>query len=201
MSIVQGKTDGRNARTERTRSKVVEAMLSLIDGGDLRPTARRVAEHANISLRSVFQHFADLESLLAAVADAQMGRLGQFISPEIGAGPLAERTRSFVRRRTELLETITPVRRAALLQEPFSEELARRLRWAHDMARAEIERTFAPELTAVSPDEGNDIVLALDVATNWSAWDTSRRLNGLSIEESKQVMERTIRALLNEARQ
>ena len=199
MSIVQRKTDGRNARTQRTRSAVVEAMLSLIDRGDLRPTARRVAERANISLRSVFQHFADLESLFAAVADAQLGRLTRLISQETGEGPLAERTRSFVERRAELLETITPVRRAALLQEPFSAELARRLRWAHDTARGEIERTFAPELAVVPADDGNEIVLALDVATNWSAWDTSRRLNGLPIEDSKRVMERTITALLKEA--
>jgi hypothetical protein len=86
----------------------------------------------------VFQHFDDLESLYATVSDAQMARMSHFISQETGAGPFAERTRSFVDRRAELLETITPVRRAALLQEPFSEELARRLRWAHDMAREEL---------------------------------------------------------------
>ena len=200
MSVVPAKTDGRNARTERTRSAVVEAMLSLIDGGDLRPTAKRVAERANISLRSVFQHFADLESLFAAVADAQQGRLAWLISQETGEGPGAERIHSFVKRRAKLLETITPMRRAALLQEAFSAELARRLRWAHDMARGEIERVFAPELAAVPASHGSDIVLALDVVTNWSAWDTSRRLNGLSIEGSKRVMEITITALLNENR-
>ena len=75
-------------------------------------------------------------------------------------------------RRAELLETITPVRRAALLQEPFSEELARRLRWAHDMAREEIERTFAPELSVAAPERWGHLVFALDVATNWSAWDS-----------------------------
>jgi hypothetical protein len=90
------------------------------------------------------------------------------------------------------------VRRAALLQEPFSEELARRLRRAHDMEREEIARTFAPELRAVPTGDGNDIVLALDVATNWAAWDTSRRLNGLSIEKAKRVMDRTITALLKD---
>jgi TetR/AcrR family transcriptional regulator, regulator of autoinduction and epiphytic fitness len=198
MSVVPARTDGRNARTERTRRAVVEAMLSLIDGGDLRPTAKRVAERANISLRSVFQHFADLESLFAAVADAQQGRLAWLISLEPGEGPLGERLRSFVERRAKLLETITPVRRAALLQEPFSEELGRRLRRAHDMARNEIERTFAPELAGVTSGDAREIVFALDVATNWSAWDTSRRLNRLSIGGSKRVMERTIIALLKE---
>jgi AcrR family transcriptional regulator len=146
----------------------------------------------------VFQHFDDMESLYAAVAEAQMKRLSRLISQVTGVGSLADRIRAFVERRAELLETITPVRRAALLQEPFSRELARRLRWAHDIARDEIERTFAPELAVVPAGDGNDTVFALDVATNWSAWDTFRRLNGLTIEESKRVMQRTITALLKE---
>jgi hypothetical protein len=37
----------------------------------------------------------------------------------------------------------------------------------------------------------------LDVATNWSAWDTMRRLNGMSTEDSKRVMERAVLALLD----
>lgn len=198
MDQLAATTDGRTARTARTRAAVAGGLLALLNDGHLRPTATEIAARAGVSLRSVFQHFEDLESLYAAVADAQMERLSRFISQETGAGPVADRTRSFVKRRAELLETITPVRRAALLQEPFSEELARRLRWAHDLAREEIQRTFAPEM-GTRPERDSDVVFALDVATNWSAWDTMRRLNGLSIEESKRVMERTIQALLSDA--
>ena len=198
MTTAYPPVDGRTARATRTRSAVAAALLGLLEEGRLRPTAADIAERAGVSLRSVFQHFDDMESLYAAVAEAQMVRLSRLISQETGVGPLAARASAFVERRAELLETITPVRRAALLQEPFSEELARRLRLAHDMAREEIERTFAPELGVVPAGDGRDIVFALDVATNWSAWDTSRRLNGLSIEESKRVMERTIIALLKE---
>jgi AcrR family transcriptional regulator len=143
----------------------------------------------------VFQHFDDLDSLYASVADAQWARLSQLISQKTGRGPLAARLRSFLERRVELLETITPVRRAALLQEPFSDELARRLRFAHELARSEIERTFAPELAAAGKDQ-RSILFALDVATNWSAWDTLRRLNGLSVEESKRVMATALDSLI-----
>jgi hypothetical protein len=143
----------------------------------------------------VFQHFDDLDSLYASVADAQWTRLSGLISQETGTGPLADRVRSFVERRAELLEKITPVRRAALLQEPFSEELARRLRFAHELARSEVERTFAPELAAAG-EHGRSVLFALDVATNWSAWDTLRRLNGLSVEESKRAMAMALNSLI-----
>ena len=90
------------------------------------------------------------------------------------------------------------MRRAAILREPFSAVLARRLRWAHDMAREEVERTFAPELSVASTEERDDLLWALDAASNWAAWDTLRRIDGLSIEDSKRVMLRTMRALLRE---
>jgi AcrR family transcriptional regulator len=190
--------DGRSARGERTRTAVATALLALLEEGYLRPTSAEVAERAGVSLRSVFQHFEDMESLYAAVAEAQMERLGHFISQQAPKGTLGSRLTAFVERRSQLLETVTPVRRAAILQEPFSQALARRLRWAHDIARDELERTFAPELATLPAGKRADAVWALDVATNWSAWDTSRRMNGLSIAQSKRVMERMIVALLKE---
>lgn len=200
MTTIYPKVDGRNARGERTRAAVATALLALFEEGHLRPTSAQIAERAGVSLRSVFQHFEDMDSLYAAVADAQMERLGRFISQGAADGPTDSRVAAFVERRAELLETMTPVRRAAILQEPFSEELARRLSWAHDIARGEIERSFAPELATLPVGEHADAVWALDVATNWSAWDTSRRMNGLPIEDSKRVMERMIVALLKEVR-
>jgi AcrR family transcriptional regulator len=190
------KVDGRTARADRTRASVAAALLSLLEEGELQPTAAAIAERAGVSLRSVFQHFEDLETLYGAVADAQLERLSGFIARESGVGSLDERIDAFVERRATLLEMITPVRRAALLREPFSEELARRLRWAHDIARQEVQRTFLPELKQRPSTDANGILVALDVATNWSGWDTLRRLNGLSIADSKRVMARTIHALL-----
>jgi hypothetical protein len=67
------------------------------------------------------------------------------------------------------------------------------------MAREELERTFSPELARAPSRTRAHVVWALDVATNFAAWDTSRRMNGLTIDESKQVMERLIVALLEEA--
>ena len=56
--------DGRAARSVRTRRAIVDAMRALHHEGDLRPTAPRVAERAGVSVRTVWQHFDDLETLL-----------------------------------------------------------------------------------------------------------------------------------------
>ena len=55
--------DGRTVRAERTRQALVDALLSLLDEGQLQPTAERIAVRAGVSERSVFQHFPDREAL------------------------------------------------------------------------------------------------------------------------------------------
>ena len=59
------KVDGRRLRSDRSRRVIVEAMLQLIDGGNLVPTAQQVADHAKVGIRSVFRHFEDMEAIFA----------------------------------------------------------------------------------------------------------------------------------------
>src|SRR5690242_3251648 len=86
--------DGRTARTERTNGAVVEAYLSLIEEGDLRPSANRIADRAGVSLRTVFHHFEDMEKLFATLAERQLQRHAHDRLPD--TGPLADRIEAFV---------------------------------------------------------------------------------------------------------
>src|SRR5207237_1516934 len=110
--------------------------------GDLRPPAPRIAERAGVSLRSVFQHFADRETLFAAVAAAQLERMRAVVRHVPRDGALADRIAAFVEQRGRVLELLSPVRRAALLQEPFSPELQVARRTGSELGRAEVVRVF-----------------------------------------------------------
>ncbi|HSR57581.1 MAG TPA: TetR family transcriptional regulator [Candidatus Binataceae bacterium] len=126
------KIDGRRARGERARAAVVDAILDLLQEGDLRPTAERIAARAGVSLRLVFHHFADIESLYAAAADRQTERLTALFKPISADGPFAARLEAFLQQRARMWERIAPVRRASLLLEPFSDEIRRRLAAARE---------------------------------------------------------------------
>ena len=189
-------TDGRLKRSERARAAVAGAFLDLLNEGDLRPSAGRVARRAGFSPRLVFHHFSDLESLFAAAADLQTARLSRLIRPIPAGLGSTERITRFVAQRARLMEAISPVRRAAIIQEPFSAEIARRLDGARRLARIETGRVFAPEISAFSARERGQLLAALDAAGSWPMWDTLRRQQKLSIGESRQVVERTVRALL-----
>jgi TetR/AcrR family transcriptional regulator of autoinduction and epiphytic fitness len=189
-------SDGRLARGVRARAAVVDAYLDLINEGDLRPTAARVAGRAGVSLRLVFHHYADLEALYAEAADRQARRLKPLMRPIDPALPRDARIAAFIARRARLLETIAPVRRAALLQEPFSPTLSRRLAEARAMTRAEVGRTFERELAACPPRLRAETFAALDAACSFVTWESLRRHQGLSPQRARAVMERMVRALL-----
>ncbi len=189
--------DGRTARALRTRESIVDACIALVDEGDLRPTAPRIAERALVSVRSIFQHFEDLEGLYAAVADRLIERLAHLTLTADPAAPLAERLPEVVRQRAVLLEAITPIRQAASVHAPFSFEVRSRLQAGHDFLRSEIERLFVVELEGRDPVARRVLLDALDTVLSWPTWDNLRSLNGRSKEDATVVLELMVRALLS----
>jgi AcrR family transcriptional regulator len=195
MSTTDERRDGRTLRSLRTRQAVVDALLELIDEGDVRPPAPRIAERAGVSLRSVFQHFRDVEALFATATDRQLERIGALVRPLPTTGPLDARLAAFVEQRVRIYEAVTPVRRAALAQEPFSEHAVDARDRILAVARAELRRTFATELDGQEPD----LLEALDAAASWQVWEALRNHQGLDEGEARKVLERLLRSLLRSA--
>lgn len=192
--------DGRAARSVRTRAAVVDALLMLLEQGELRPTVGRIAEQAGISARSVYVHFEDLDDLFAAAARRQAERFGSLVEHAPAGAHLDARVDAFVRSRTRVLEAIAPVRRAALLHEPFLPALARLLEAARRHERLEVEHAFAPELDGLRADARRRLCAALDVATGWPAWETLRTQHGMSPAVARRTMTDTVHAILDRRR-
>ncbi len=189
--------DGRIARSVRTREAVVDALLELLNEGDLQPTAQRIAQRANVSLRLVFHHFEDLETIYTEVQRRQIERTAPMFHPAISpAGPLTKRVTELVAQRTRILEFISPVRRHAVLRAPFAPTIAKLLAGAREMARDQVAEVFERELNAMPVAERRDVLNALAVAMSWEAWEFMRRQQGQSEADARRVMERTVRALL-----
>ena len=74
QELAETAPDGRGARALRTRNRVVDGLLDLVDEGHLRPSAAQVAQRAGVSLRSVYQHFADLETLFRIAGERHRER-------------------------------------------------------------------------------------------------------------------------------
>ncbi len=191
--------DGRAARSHRTRRAIVDAMRALHADGDLRPTAPRVAERAGVSLRTVWQQFADMETLLveAARRDHEILRsLVERIEPD---QPLAARIALFIRQRSLVLEQMTPSWRAARIHGPFSEELKRNNARMIAVAKAELELVFAKELATLAGNRRQDLLDALHAISIWSFWESLRTDLGLGARQASDLVGATFTALLAEA--
>ena len=55
--------DGRTQRTENTRHKILTATRNIILASDCEPTSKQIAEHAEITTRTLFRHFNDMDAL------------------------------------------------------------------------------------------------------------------------------------------
>jgi AcrR family transcriptional regulator len=192
----QPNKDGRIARGERTRRRVAEALIALLEEGDLQPTAKEIAARAGVSLRLVFHHFDDMDALYHAVADINTDRNWRSLYPIPPDLALHHRVERTVRQRYRLYEAITPVRRAAVRQAYHSEEVALTLLRSNQALRDQLAETFALELKAAA-GEGRDILEALDLATSWEAWDRLRATQGITSTAARRVTERIIMNLLD----
>ena len=180
--------DGRLARSARTRRAIVDALRSLHHEGDLRPTATRVAERAGVSLRTVWQHFEDLETLLVEAGRRDFEIALGYVTPIDGDADRSARLRQLVEQRARMCEALAPVWRAARLQEPFSPQIRRNRDQLLQLGREQIERLFAPELDTLGNGRRQSVLTALQVATTWATWESLRTEFGLDPAAAEQAV-------------
>jgi TetR/AcrR family transcriptional regulator, regulator of autoinduction and epiphytic fitness len=186
-------TEGRVLRGERNREAIVDALLALFEEGHVSPTSREIAERSGVSLRTVFQHFNDMEALCAAVSQRQIDRIWSHLDPLPGCEESLEvRIDGLVAQRSQLFEMIAPTRRAAVHALDASPTLMRGLARSEAFLRRQVIELFAAELAT----EDSDRIAAVDFAASWEAWDGLRRASRHSVERASHIMRTMLLSLL-----
>ncbi|MDQ1748297.1 MAG: TetR/AcrR family transcriptional regulator, regulator of autoinduction and epiphytic fitness [Frankiaceae bacterium] len=195
MASIQGAeaVDGRLARSARTRLAIVDALRSLHHEGDLLPTAPRVAERAGVSVRTVWQHFDDLEMLFVEAGRRDLEIALTFVTPIDAGLPLAARVDALVDQRSRMYEEMAPVWRAARLKAPFSPQIRLNRDRMVRLGREQLERLFAAELAATP--EPAALLASLEIATGWAAWESLRTELALDVPAARAAVELTVRRL------
>ena len=191
--------DGRKVRGMRNRDAVVDAILVLLGEGNLNPTAREIADRANVSLRSVFRHFEDLDSLFLAAIERQATRTAHLYEPPVSTGTREDRTSSLVARRRKLYETIFEVRRGWMLRFYDQPRVAAILDAVYDALYSQIVTLYTRDFEALTAVRRRDLIDAVDAATSFDTWAHLRSHRGLSAARSAAVVKQTVLALLADA--
>ncbi|MGI9286125.1 MAG: TetR/AcrR family transcriptional regulator [Pseudomonadales bacterium] len=174
MTGNEATTDGRIQRSERSRQLIIDAMLALVNEGNLIPTAQQVADRAGVAIRTVFRHFSEMENLYAEM-DSYLKPTyeGLFLGGD-RSGSLEERVLHAVERHANaysamglvIQSTLSLIWRSPVLKKNYARN-QRGLRKDLD--------DWLPELKKVSVETRE----AIDAITSFEFWDRLQSQQGL----------------------
>ena len=107
-------SEGHAIRGGQTKTVIADAWLSLVEEGQLEPTAQAVADRAGVGRRTVVVHFRDLNSLHQQAAELHFQRIADLLLIPAVSGSFDDRVEHFVEARVALFERATPLRRASV---------------------------------------------------------------------------------------
>ncbi|NIJ35518.1 AcrR family transcriptional regulator [Sphingopyxis panaciterrae] len=186
------RVDGRRERSRSSHRRIVEAMMELIVGGDLAPSAARVAEEAGIGLRTVFRHFDDMDSLYAEITATITERVMPIVSAPYADQHWRANIDELVRRRVRVFETTLPFRLAANIKRYQSPFLMGQYSKVVMLERELILRLLPGD---VLTDRIG--VEALCATLSFQNWRALRHDQGLPAEEAATVVGHMVAALLS----
>ena len=189
--------DGRFQRSHRTRQLVLDAFLDLLNEGDLAPTSQRIAERSGVSLRTVFHHFNDMETIHDLAGQRMFQRIAAQTRKVSADGPVGRRIDAFIDSRIAVNRMMHNVSSAARLREPFSPVLQRNRDHLVRLGDREIRTVLSRELSPLPPAAQDALVAAIAMVGNWPSWYSLTEELGVAPAVAENVLRASVRALLS----
>jgi TetR/AcrR family transcriptional regulator, regulator of autoinduction and epiphytic fitness len=180
VQSLETQVDGRVARSERTRKAIAEALLALLEEGVQRPRALEIAKRADVAVRTVFQHFDDMEGLYAEILSHQSERIAPFLAPLDPHRSTADKVRTLVEMRDNMYALAAPLRRGMMRVEAAAKSQTFNLA-LQELRRAmtqQIQQGFVKELHLNT--DPFDVLPRIEAITSFEMWDHFLQVQGAS---------------------
>lgn len=188
--------DGRNLRAESTRRKIIVGARALVEEQARLPKVADVARRSDVSVRSVFQHYQDVETLFLAVVDAIADDLDEVPQDIDISGPLHERAQQLSQRQAAVYERVMPAVLASRQLNPPPAALLERAERRRSLLRHHLETIFHPELTSLTSTARAETIIELMAVADWDCWIALRQRQGMAPEQAATTMGRLVLAVL-----
>ena len=184
--------DGRIQRSVRSRQSIIDAMIALVEEGELQPTGQQVADRAGVGLRTVFRHFEDMETLFSELRERVESELRpQLASHPPARGSFEERLLLITHGRARVFERIAMFKRSERMQRWSSAVLQA----AHTGFLRETREHLLeslPEIASLPPE----LQQSCEVVAGFEYWDLLRTDQGLGVARAEETVRETLRRLL-----
>lgn len=187
----EAESDGRRQRSNRSRDQIVRAMIDLIRAGEMQPAAARVAEKANVGLRTVFRHFEEMETLNREISAIVAAEILPIVEKPFEGKTWREQLDDLLRRRADIYERIMPLKIAGSLQRFKSPFLMKDYNRFLRMEREGLKRVLPQKIMGDAT-----LFSAIEMATGFQAWRRLRHDQALSPAEALKVAQLIIDRLL-----
>lgn len=157
--------------------------MELIESGDMAPSAARVAEEADVSLRTVFRHFEDMDTLYREIAREIQARVRPILQRPFIERTWTGRLRELLERRMEAYEILMPVKVCSAIRRFQSDYLMQDHRQFLALEHAGL-LNHLPAPLAEDPVRFQSISAAM----SFDLWQRLRREQNLSVDAARKVM-------------
>jgi AcrR family transcriptional regulator len=158
-------------------------MIELVRAGNPAPSAEAVSRQADVSLRTVFRHFDDMDSLYQEMSAVVEAEILPFWSEPLPQAPWPELLTELVARRARVFERIMPFKLAGNVRRHQSELLERRHRDLNAIQRRVLESVLPARFRS------DPLLLeALDLLLCFESWHRLRSDQGLSVAKARSVL-------------
>lgn len=182
--------DGRRERSADSRRRILAAMVELIESGLAAPTAELIAAKANVSLRTVFRHFEEMENLYLEIAELVFDKFQPYLEFPITIRTWPEVLDQVIERRATFFEEIAPYKTAIDAYRHRSTAIAGQHRRIAVMSRDMLITTLPPAVVADA--DGFEL---LNLLFSIETWQRLRDQQGLSPAQARDVLRRGAKAI------
>ena len=180
----------RNVRAEHNHHRILDALLALLAEGVHDPRAQDIAERSGVVVRTIFHHFADIESMYREATTRQATAMQARLTPFDVHLDIEQRTTLLIAQRDEIYAEMAPLRHALRTNMDGSFVDLRECVALRSAMTRQIRKTFLHELRRhVDPVEA---LSRLDAATSFEIWDYFRLIQRASRTNTRTFMTRLV---------
>ena len=194
MDAAQPVDDGRRARGDANRARIIQAMVELVAAGDPDPNADAVAEKAGLSVRTVFRHFEDKDAIFHAIDDLLVAAYQPLLTAAYRSEHWKGQLFELIARRCTINEAAAVFRISAVMERYRSQFIAAKYRRLHAGEKRMLDAVLPPELQT-STQAGRAIL----IACSFDTWRLLRQDEELPPAEVEAAMRQLVEDILVQA--
>jgi AcrR family transcriptional regulator len=183
--------DGRRERSRSSRTKIITAIMQLIEAGDPSPSAAQIAQSAGVGLRTVFRLFDDKDTLYREIATIIEAQVFPMIATPLKGDNWKEQLYAIAERRTVIFEMVMGYRISAGVRRFQSDYLMQSYHQMVGLERMLVEAILPPHVIA---DKAR--AKSLHLVLSFQSWRLLRQDEKLSVKKSHEVVVQMLNDIL-----